>query len=143
MLIDHINNASHYDKLSPRIQRAFDYIRQTDLLNIDCGRYEIEGEKLFVIVQEYVTKPVQEGRWESHRRYIDLQYVIRGIERIGYANLSRLSLGEYDANKDISFHSGNGDFLTLPEGTFMLLLPEDAHMPGIALDGPAMVKKAV
>ena len=143
MLIDHIKNASLYFQLSPIIRRAFDYIQQTDLLNTACARYELDGENLFAIVQEYSTKPIEQGRWEAHRRYIDLQYVVRGTERIGYVNLNNLAPGEYNAEKDISFHTGNGDFLTLQPGSFMLLFPEDAHMPGIALDEPAIVKKVV
>jgi YhcH/YjgK/YiaL family protein len=143
MIIDLITNAHLYADLGLKIKRAFNYIQQTDLLALDVGRYEMEGASMYVVVQEYVTKPKDQGRWETHRRYIDLQYIIRGTERIGYAHLSRLAPGVYDADKDFLAFSGEGDFLTLTEGCFMLLLPEDAHMPGIAVDAPGIVKKAV
>ena len=143
MLIDRITNAHLYGTLSPKFKCAFDYIQQTDLLTLAVGKYEIDGESLYVIVQEYLTKPIEQGRWEAHRRYIDLQYVIRGTERIGYAHLSRLLPDVYDVNKDFLPLSGQGDILTVQEGSFMLLLPEDGHMPGIAVDEPMLVKKAV
>jgi YhcH/YjgK/YiaL family protein len=143
MIIDLITNTHLYVDLGPRIKRAFNYIQQTDLLTLNVGRYEMEGPSMFVLVQEYATKPKDQGRWEAHRRYIDLQYIIWGTERIGYAHLSRLAPGVYDADKDFLALSGEGDFLTLAERTFMLLMPEDAHMPGIAVDAPGLVKKAV
>jgi YhcH/YjgK/YiaL family protein len=144
MIIDRITNVDLYSSLSPRIKRAFDYIQQTDLAALAVGKYEIDGENLFVIVQEYTTKPKDRSKWEAHRRYIDVQYIIRGTEQIGYTHVGSLSpTGAHDVAKDIRFFSGDGDFLTLPEGTFMLLLPKDAHMPGIAVDAPSPVKKAV
>jgi len=143
MISDLITNAHLYENISPRIKRAFDYIRQTDLAAIEVGKYEIEGKHLYVVVQEYTTKPLDQGRWEAHRRYIDLQYMVRGTERIGCVHLSRLTSGEYDADKDFMALSGQGDFLTLKQGGFMLLLPEDAHMPGIAMGSPIHVRKAV
>jgi YhcH/YjgK/YiaL family protein len=143
MIIDRITNAHLYVDLSPRIKHAFNYIQLTDLMTLDAGRYELEGQSLYVIVQEYNSKPKDQGRWEAHRRYVDLQYIIRGTEQIGYAHLGRLSPGEYDAAKDFLPLSGQGDFLTLHAGDFMLLMPEDAHMPGVAVVGPGPVKKAV
>lgn len=143
MIIDRIANAHLYVHLGPRIERAFNYIQSTDLLRLDVGRYEIEGVSLYVVVQEYATKPGDQGRWEAHRRYIDLQYIIQGTELIGYAHLNRLAPGDYDAEKDFLPLSGEGVFLTLQAGDFMLLMPEDAHMPGIAVNGPEIVKKAV
>jgi YhcH/YjgK/YiaL family protein len=143
MIIDRISNSHLYAALSPKIKRAFDYIQRTDLPALDTGTFELEGRSLYVIVQEYATKPKEQGRWEAHRRHIDLQYIIRGMERIGYAHVNHLEEGSYDANKDIVTLSGEGDFLTLKSGHFMLLMPEDGHMPGIAVRGPAFVKKTV
>jgi YhcH/YjgK/YiaL family protein len=95
------------------------------------------------MVQQYNTKPRKAGIWEAHRRYIDLQYVIQGAEKIGYANLTRLAQGEYDANKDFLPLFGEGEFLTLMSGDFIILMPEDAHMPGIAINALFQVKKIV
>ena len=143
MIIDHITNARLYADLSPRIKRAFDYIQLTDLAALAVGRYELDGKNLYVMVQEYNTKLKEQGRWEAHRRYIDLQYIVQGTERMGYARLSRLEQGAYNPDKDFLALSGEGDSLTMQSGDFMLLWPEDGHMPGMALETPAPVKKAV
>ncbi|PKN92414.1 MAG: YhcH/YjgK/YiaL family protein [Chloroflexi bacterium HGW-Chloroflexi-6] len=143
MIVDRINNSHLYSALNPGIKRAFEYIQQADPSNIAAGRYEVDGENLYVMVQQYNTKPMEAGVWEAHRRYIDLQYVIQGAEKIGYANLSRLTQGEYDANRDFLPLFGEGEFLTLKSGDFVILMPEDAHMPGLAVDALAPVKKMV
>jgi YhcH/YjgK/YiaL family protein len=82
-------------------------------------------------------------QWEARRRYIDLQSLASGTERIGYAPLGRLEPRPYDDAKDMLRLSGPGEFLTLGPGDFMLLWPGDAHMPGIAVDEPSPVKKVV
>ena len=143
MIVDRLSNSHLYDALGPRIKQALDYLRQTDLAAIEPGKYPLDGHDVYASVQQYTTKPKDEGRWEAHRRYIDVQYVVNGAEQIGYAHLSRLTAGEYDADKDLLRLTGHGDLVSMPSGTFMLLLPEDAHMPGLAVDAPSPVKKIV
>ena len=94
-------------------------------------------------MQDYTSKPEREGRWERHERYIDLQYVVSGVERIGYAPVRSLDSGPYDADRDIAFLAGTGSFVTMPAGHLMLLWPGDAHMPGIAEGEATLVRKVV
>lgn len=143
MIIDRIDNAYFYYTVHPRFKRAFDYIHQLDTATIPVGRHEIDGDAMFALVQEYDTKLKEQGLWEAHRRYIDLQYVVQGIEGFGYANVNHLKQGEYDSAKDFLPLHGEGDLVTVHSGSFILLLPEDAHMPGMAIDKPAPVKKVV
>jgi len=143
MIIDRIENARLYYAVHPKFEQAFNYVRQIDVHTIAAGRYEIEGDAMYAIVQEYDTKVKEEGKWEAHRRYIDLQYVVRGAEGIGYANIHHLQQGEYDPAKDFLPLFGEGDQVIVKSGCFVLLLPEDAHMPGMALNAPALVKKVV
>jgi YhcH/YjgK/YiaL family protein len=143
MIFDRIANAHLYEHLSPRIKRAFEYVQQTDLQALAVGRYELDGKNLYVIVQEYNSKLPEQGKWEAHQRYIDLQYIVSGTERMGFAPLRRLQMGAYDDSKDFQALSGQGEFLTLDTGDFMLLWPEDGHMPGMAVDASTPVKKAV
>ncbi len=92
-----------------------------------------------------MTRPQEACRLETHRRYIDVQYVVRGRELMGYAPAMLLKPeGPYDAERDVQFHQGRADFLLLQQGMFAVMLPSDAHMPGVAVDGqPAAVKKIV
>jgi YhcH/YjgK/YiaL family protein len=126
-----------------RLQAGFDYLQQTDLEAVEPGTVPIDGDKVFAMHQEYKTKPRAQGLWESHRKYIDIQYVVSGVEQMGFANLEQLTTGEYDAAKDFVPHEGSGSFVLLPAGMFTLFMPTDVHMPGIAVDNPHPVKKVV
>ena len=143
MIIDQIPNSHLYYSLHAGIKPAFDFLLRTDPSSLSIGRYEMDGEALYAMVQQYTTKPEEQGSWEAHRRYMDLQVVIQGIEQIGYANINSLAQGVYDTAKDFLPLHGAGDFMTLQNGNFTLLLPQDAHMPGIAVDSPTPVKKIV
>ena len=140
MIVDRIENAAIYSGLGERIAMGLASV----LTPREPGRYELDGDNVFVIAQRYQSKPLAEGKWESHRNYIDIQFVAEGVERIGWAPISRLILSEpYHETKDIAFYQGEGDFVTVPAGSFVILFPEDAHMPGIAVGTPAPVTKIV
>jgi len=143
VIIDRVENANRYLALGGRIGRALQYLRDADRTALEPGRLELEGRHLYVLVSDYVTKRQEEGRWEAHTRYIDLQVVVSGAERIGYVPAARLEAGPYDQEKDMTWLSGSGPFLPLLPGDFMLLWPGEAHMPGMALGEPAPVRKVV
>lgn len=140
MIVDRIESAVLYRGLGERIALALTAVQTPR----EPGRYELDSDKVFVLVQHYQTKPLAEGKWETHRKYIDVQFVAAGVERIGWTPVNRLALTQpYDEAKDIAFYQGTGDFVTVSAGMFMILFPEDAHMPGIALDASVPVTKAV
>jgi len=143
MIADTLRNSTLYRGLSPRIAQAFDYLRDTDFQSAASGTFEITGRYVYAIVQDYATLVRAQGMWEAHRGHIDLQYVVSGTEQIGYAHMGRLTPGRYDDARDLLQLTGAGDFLTCGPGDFMLLFPEDAHMPRIAVAAPGMVRKVV
>jgi YhcH/YjgK/YiaL family protein len=143
MILDRIENAHLYFAVHKRFQQAFEYIAKIDIHTIPVGRHEIDGANLYALVQEYDTKLKEQAKWEAHRRYIDLQYVVQGAEGFGYANIHHLQQGEYEAAKDFLPLHGEGDFITVKSGSFILLMPEDAHMPGMAVGEPVPVRKIV
>jgi YhcH/YjgK/YiaL family protein len=135
MILDRIENASMYRALGPAIAAALDYLRQTDFSQVPDGRHELDGDRLFSIVQHYRTKPLAEAIWEAHRQYIDVQYVVQGAERMGYASLrDDLPVRQpYDAQKDAVFYDAQGDFLEVRAGSFVIFTPHDIHAPGLAV----------
>lgn len=143
MILDLLTNYPLYRGLSDRIDRAFAYLHQTDLRALEPGDYEIDGRNIFAKVQTYTTRPPEQGRWEAHRRYIDLQVMIEGEEYMGYAPLNLLTPAAYDEARDFLLLSGHGDRVTLRSGGFMLLWPGDGHMPCLAVCEPRPVKKVV
>lgn len=143
MVSDLLANAHLYWALGPGIARGLQFLAETDLASLAPGRHELDGKRLFALVSDYTSKPPAEGRWEAHRRYLDLQYVVSGVERMGVALIDRLTAGDYDADRDLLWLSGTGDFLTFGAGQFMILWPGDAHMPGIDAGVPGPVRKVV
>ena len=145
MISDVIRNRQLYAAISPRIRTALEYLAKTDFSAMEPGRYELDGSNLFVLVQAYVSLPKEQGKWECHRKYIDIQYIAEGVEQIGFSNIDNMNITtEYNPEKDIMFLSGEGDYVTLTKGSYGIFFPEDAHQPKIALNNiPGKVKKVV
>ncbi len=144
MVTDRLAAAGLYRCLSPRIAAAVDYVSATDFSAIADGRYDIDGDSIFALVQRYVSKPRSEGRWEAHRKYIDLQLVVSGAEQIGYVSIDQLTAEPYDDERDLTWLAGTaGQWITVPAGHFMLLWPGDAHMPQIQVGSSMDVMKVV
>ncbi|OFX15971.1 MAG: hypothetical protein A2Z18_09215 [Armatimonadetes bacterium RBG_16_58_9] len=145
MIIDDIRNASQYYGLGESIAAGLKFLQTQDFSNMQPGRYDVPDSDCYAIVIHYDTKPVEQGIWEAHRKYIDIQYVHAGAERIGWANINSLRpTADYDPDKDFLAMEGEGDFATLRGGTFMLLMPQDPHMPSISVGpGQAVIKVIV
>jgi biofilm protein TabA len=143
MILDLLSNAHLYAALGPRIARGLQFLGDTDLNALPAGRHEIDGDRLFALVSDYPPKPLSAGRWEAHRRYLDLQYVASGVERFGVVPVGRLEAGEYIPEKDITWMTGAGDYVTLGTGQFVIVWPGDAHMPGLDAGAPGIVRKIV
>lgn len=143
MVKDILALAARYESLSPAIATALSHAARTDFSTWSEGEHAIDGVVVRALVQRYRSKPASEGRWEAHRRHIDLQMVVAGEERIGVAPLATLTAEPYDATKDLLWLTGHGDTVTLRPGDFVLLWPEDGHMPGLQVDGPVDVVKVV
>ena len=142
MIIDKLQNSELYYNLCSGIKTALEYLQNNDLTKLENGRYDIDNDNMYVLIQDYQTKT--EGKFEAHRKYIDIQYVILNSEKMGYANIDKLTpVTEYDEAKDILFLDGNGDFITVESGLFIIFAPQDAHKPGMITDKPDYVKKAV
>jgi len=145
MIIDTLNNASRYYSLKEGIEQAFEYLKVADLNSIEPGKYEIDGENLFAIVQEYETLSPAGEQMESHKKYIDVQYMIYGEEMVGHMlRTNQEPSVAYDAEKDFMLFAEEPTFYTkLQQGTFMVFFPSDLHMPSLQVDKPAIVKKVV
>jgi len=144
VILDSLENAHIYYPLGQRIEQALRYLHEQDFGAVEPGRCDIDGDDCFALVQRYQTCPMQECIWESHRRYIDIQFVASGVECIGYAPQSAMIVQTpYSTAKDQEVHTGEGDLLTVREGCFAIFLPGEVHMPFVQADGPSPVTKVV
>jgi YhcH/YjgK/YiaL family protein len=144
MIFDRLKNANQYFTLGEKIAKAFQYLSQTDFTKVEPGKYEIDGDNVFALVQTYNTKPFSVGKWEAHKKYIDIQYIVSGKEKMGFTETSKvIILEEYNEEKDCAIYKGEGNFLIAEEGHFAIFFPSDVHMPSMAINIPKEVKKVV
>jgi YhcH/YjgK/YiaL family protein len=146
MIYDFLSNADCYRDVKPGIARAFEYLRQADFANVAVGKYELDGARLYAMVQRYTTKTFDAAVWESHRKYIDVQYVCQGEEWFGYVPLSLAPAvtTPYDEGKEAQFYAPGSLTMPLRAGQFAVFFPQDIHAPCLAGPaGPAEVVKVV
>ncbi|MFO7525795.1 MAG: YhcH/YjgK/YiaL family protein [Ignavibacteriaceae bacterium] len=144
MIIDKLSNSILYSALGEGIKKAFIYLQNQNFIEVQPGKYEIDGDNIFVIVAEYQTKDRSEGKPESHKKYIDVQYVADGCELIGYTPLGAQNVIEkYSDENDITFYNGDCSFFKLDKGMFAIFFPDDVHLPGIKVNEKSLVKKVV
>ncbi len=142
--IDKRQCARQYHLNQAAWDNAFAYLKNTDLKTLANGRHAIDGDNVYAIVTEAPTKDYDKTAFESHRRYIDLQFVITGVENMAKAPVTAVTISKsYNATADIAYYNGEGKIYTVPEGTFMLFFPTDAHRPNITPGGNNVVKKIV
>ncbi|MFR9503598.1 MAG: YhcH/YjgK/YiaL family protein [Rikenellaceae bacterium] len=144
MILDSIKNAELYFSVSPRLERAFEYIRSTNLAELTVGRHDIDGDEIYVNIMERELKQPADAKLEVHNVYADIQILITGSEEgFGYLERANLTqpLGEFDTDKDVQlFDDAHQTIYYMRPGQFTILLPEDAHAPMI---GSGVIKKAI
>lgn len=142
--IDFEKAKQHYEKFPDRWEEAFKFLAESDLSKLDIGEYEL-SEDVRAIVSEYETKDLEEAKFESHKKYIDLQYVISGKELIGHTNKEDLNvIAPYSDVKDIMFYDYEGDyFLSATPNNYFIFFPEDRHRPCIDDGEKTNVRKVV
>ena len=138
MIVDRIENYAKYADLPAALFRAIEYIGSTDFSHVESGQYELDGRDMISIVNRYPTKSMDKAVWESHRTYIDVQFVAGGHERFGWVPLNKAPAvaTEYDEKKDVIFYEAGTDTFDAPAGTFMIFYPDDVHAPGLMAGTP-------
>src|SRR5690606_21846564 len=138
-------NAHLYKGIHPGVEKALNYIQNNYLKDLPMGKHEIEGDAIFVILKEYQTKQIGGGNLlESHRKYIDVQYIVEGVEQMGVTmHTGQEPQKKYDAADDYMLFDEPYDLITVSKGMFAIFFPDDIHMPDITTGESSKVKKAV
>lgn len=145
MILGSLKNTKTAEKLHPLFKKAFDYLKTVDLESIptDGSKIELDGKRLFLFLSEYQGMPHKEAKVEAHQRYIDIQVLIKGVELMGWIDLSECNeiLMPYNPEKDLVFYGDAvSSYVQVTPGEFAIFFPEDVHAPGI---GFGSIKKAV
>lgn len=142
MIIDDIKNFSQYSNLNEKFNIVEKFLQENNLEEMKVGSYEIQGRDIYVNIDEYTTKKTSVP--EAHRNYIDIQMVLCGHEKIGYASIADGKTEiEYDENRDIEFLSADCEFFKADSSRFFIFYPQDLHQPCIEDGESSQIKKAV
>jgi YhcH/YjgK/YiaL family protein len=143
MILDKLENADRYVSLHPAFAAAFQWLREQAPDGLPAGRAEISGDRLYASVMREGGRGQSAAKLETHRRYIDIQYLAAGSDLMGWAPTGQglKSLG-YDSAKDLEFYTDEPEiWIPVPVGHFVIFFPEDAHAPMAGTE--AMVKIVV
>ena len=135
-----------YFKNKERWEKAFKFLVNSDLLKLEPKRYDIDGDNLYATISDYNTKNEETTKFEAHRKYIDIQYVIKGKEIMNLTPRAMVKdvVTPYDSAKDIEFM--NVEKVVKHTATplnFFIFFPSDAHRPGLKDGVSAPVRKIV
>lgn len=143
MIVDHIRNREKYYYLGEDFKAALDFFAGVSSEPFEKADIKIENSGAMVKVRPMETKIKEDCVFEAHRKYADIHFVAYGKEKIGYSDVKRLKLVDYNEEKDAALLEGEGDSITLLPGYFMITLPDDAHMPCICADKPEKLGKMI
>lgn len=143
MILDSLHNSARFECLHPLFKQAFDYLKTTDFSRQEDGKIELDGERLYIVLTSFMGKEKSEAAIETHRKYIDIQVPLLGVEKIGWKAGCELAEASvvYDEERDIAFYVDRPTAYTkIYPGQFAIYFPEDGHAPGI---GQGNIRKAI
>lgn len=144
MIFDSLPRFAEYCPVHPLLAQVGEFLASADLAALADGRHEIGTEGCHALVSGYETLAPADGFIECHRRFIDIQVLAAGEERIGICRASDCTAGAYDSAKDFQKLEGAVDFITLRPGCFAVFFPHDGHMPKChPAGGATLVRKIV
>ena len=132
---------------SPDIRYAMEILQQLDCGNLLPGKYEIDGDRMFYMVSESMTRDRQGLKAESHQAYLDIQYIVDGEEKIGFARLTDEQIVTEDlleSSDALLYEDLHHEMeLILQAGSYAIFYPADIHRPGWKVKEAAPLKKIV
>ena len=143
MVLDSLENSAQYDELHPLFAKAFEYIKRTDFTQMEDGKIETGDPRLYYMLSRYRGKDPQYAILESHRRFIDIQVPLIGVESVGWkaGNEIMIIAEHYNEEQDVMlYHDFPTTYTKIYPGQFAIYFPEDGHAPGI---GQGDIRKLV
>lgn len=141
MIFDSLEHIETYRNMDPRIYQGLKLLK-SDFSSMKDGKYSVEGDDLFFMIQTYETKP-DNLLPEAHKKYVDIQCVLSGAEVIGVGALEEMEEVESHPEKDLALYRGPLSRIALTPGKFVVLWPQDAHAAGITFEKISSCHKCV
>ena len=144
MIFGNINHLEEFSFLENEILTCFAYAKTHDLASLETGSHEMDGERIFVNIVEYMTTTPEERFWEAHKNYLDIHLMLKGTEQIDLNFISNMERKEYvEAEDFLPMEGKKKASVILEEGDFLICYPEDGHRTAVMADEPERIKKAI
>lgn len=146
MIFSSIHSNDDISKYPKAIQKAINYLKDNDFNSMECGVYEIDGKNMYAQLFEVDTKPIEELRPEVHEKYIDVQFLVSGSEKLGFTyDTGKYEVDERIDEKDLIFYKSieNEGYICATQGCYSIFFPNDVHRPAIAVENPIKIRKVV
>ena len=143
MIIAKLSDHKRYEALHPLFKPLFEYVITHDFAQLQPGRITLQGDDLFINLDQSQLVARQDQRLEVHRRYIDIHMPLTCAEDFGWRHLSTLGNSDapFNTQRDFAFYTAPADkWFTLCSGEFCVVFPEDAHAPIV---GNGTIRKLV
>ncbi len=132
MILDDLINCNRYANQHPLFSKAFDFLLSPNLDKLENGKHEIDSDNIFAIISRNGNSISENPKMESHKKYIDIHFVLKGYDRVGWKTISDCegSIGTFNVEDDYILYHEN-DYLTmnLSKNKFLIVYPEDVHVP--------------
>lgn len=135
MILDTIQQANRYLVLNPNFAAAFAFLSRPDLRELPVGRHEIDGDRVYALVQRQRGRKPDAGKLEAHRNYIDVQVVLGGVDTMGWRPTPACQelATPYNPEKDVMLFADRPTaWIAVGPGEFAIFFPADAHLPLIS-----------
>lgn len=143
MIVDNLKNCILYEKIHKDFAKVFEVLK-TLSKDSEVEKKVIEEGSVWVLPPSVISDSDAPKIFEAHRDFIDIHYIISGEEKFGYSNIERLvQVKEYDNHEDYELLEGEKDFITLKEGDFCIVFPQDAHIPAFQKVGETELIRVV
>ena len=144
MIFGNIDHLDEYSFLEKGIRECFAYASTHDLSSFEKGSHEIDGDRLFVNIVEYTTTNASDRFWEAHKQYLDVHFMLHGEEQIDLNFIKNMDVKQYVAKDDFVPMDGDPNAsVVLHDGDFLICYPNDGHRTAVAVNEPAVIKKAI
>ena len=143
MILDSLKSFEKYQTLQEGFDKVYQFLKKNDIYSMECGKYEIDGKKVYCTISEGELRDVEEAKLEIHDSYIDIHVLLDGSETIGIKDRSKCNGDntKYQEADDIAFLEDEPEnYVVLGIGNIAVIFPADAHAP---LLGTGSYKKAV
>ena len=144
MIYDKLSNLGLYKGMNKNLDTAIDYLSSHDLNELPMGKNVVDGDNVFINVMDAKAFPVDERFYEVHKKYMDIQIDLVGVERIDTGDCTKMKIEEYSEENDVAkAYAPDLAQCVIGPGNFIICMAGEPHKPNIAVSEDTVLKKAV